>query len=334
MENVSVLVAVYNAEKTLSRCLDSLLAQTLEGVQIICIDDASTDSSLAILNDYKARHNNISVVALPANQGQPYARNQGIPLIKAPLTAFLDSDDYMAPDTLEKAVRVFDLHPETDCVLLNVRYIYPDGHEHGYRTPPFDRLSGYEAFLKALQWDVHGWYVARTALYQQYPFDESCHGYSDDNVTMAHYLHSREVRCCEGRYYFTQNDNSCTHQATTRRFDWVKANMSMRRQLLDWGMKREVLDIYEKHRWLVLIDSFWFYHRNKHSFDPAERKYALNTLRTAWQDIDTTTCLPPAIKYKPGYMPLKGAWTLFRWQEWCLYMIRKIKCYQNGSRRK
>ena len=64
MEKVSVLVAVHNAEKTIRRCIDSLLCQTIGDVQIICVDDASTDASLTILNDYAAQHSCVTVIAL------------------------------------------------------------------------------------------------------------------------------------------------------------------------------------------------------------------------------------------------------------------------------
>ena len=106
MPKVSVLIAVYNAEKTLSRCIDSLLSQSIGEVQIICIDDASTDSSLTILRQDAATHSCIEVVALDTNHGQAYARNQSLPLSKAPLTAYLDSDDYMSADALEQAIRL------------------------------------------------------------------------------------------------------------------------------------------------------------------------------------------------------------------------------------
>ena len=334
MPEVSVLVSVYNAEDTLSRCLDSLLQQTIGSVQIICIDDASTDGSLALLRRYQQQHPEcIDVVALAENHGQGYARNQGIPLIKAPFTAFLDSDDYLAPDTLQQAVNTFMQHPQTDCVLLDVRYTYPDGHEHGYHTPPSECMTGHDAFLKALRWDVHGWYVARTTLYQQFPYDDSCHSYSDDNTTMAHYLHAREVRCCRGKYFFVQRDDSCTHQATTRRFDWLLANESLHNQLVAWQQPHEVIDLYEEQRWYVLIDCFWFYFRNRQHFTTDERRHALQLLHRAWQSIDTRTCLPRSVRYKPGYMPLRPFWRFFQWQAWMLYMVRKIKYDENGKKR-
>lgn len=333
MPKVSVLVSIYNAEATISRCLDSLLGQTIQDIQIICIDDASTDSSLNILHQYQHQYSCIDVVSLPENHGQAYARNQGIPLIKAEYTAFLDSDDYMAPDAMEKALAVFVQHPETDCVLLDVRYRYPDGHEHGYRTPPFSVLSGYDAFVKSLKWDVHGWYVARTELYKQFPFDETCHSYSDDNVTMAHYLHSRNVRCSTGKYYFIQREDSCTHQATIRRFDWLIANESLHKKLIEWNIPHDVIDMYEEQRWYILIGCFWFYNINKKKFTKAQRAHALNLLRHAWENIDTATCLPFNIRYKFGYMPLRPFWLLFKWQEWLLYQLRKLKYEDYGKKK-
>ena len=124
MPQISVLVSVYNAVDTLPQCLDSLLHQTMKELQIICIDDASTDTSLQLLQRYQREHPDlIDIVALPDNHGQGYARNQGIPLVKAPLTAFLDSDDYLAPDALEQVLLTFQSHPATDCVLFDVRYL-------------------------------------------------------------------------------------------------------------------------------------------------------------------------------------------------------------------
>ena len=75
MPKVTVLVAVYNAERFLPQCLDSLLAQTMSDFQVICIDDASTDRSLQVLNTYALRDLRIEVVRLLENRGQAHARN-------------------------------------------------------------------------------------------------------------------------------------------------------------------------------------------------------------------------------------------------------------------
>lgn len=326
----SVLVSVYNAEATLGRCLDSLLAQTLGEVQIICVDDASTDSSPSILREYASRHSNIDTVFLPENHGQGYARNQGIPLVRGEYTAFLDSDDYMAPDALETVERVFAQHPQTDCVLLNVQYEYPDGHRHGYRSDTeqpkhtFEVMSGRAAFEASLTWEVHGWYVARSEMYRNYPFDDSCHSYSDDNTTMEHYLHSREVRWCDARYYFVQQPDSCTRGVSMRRFDWMRANEVLHFKLIKWGMPRHIINIYEEQRYYVLLSSHRLFLEHKDSFTPEQQSTILHLLRRIWTGIDTSSSLPFKVKYKPFYMPLHPFWHLFHFQQQLHVWIKRF----------
>ena len=75
---VSLLIATYNTAEYLPQCLDSLLAQTYEDWEAVCIDDCSTDNSLAILNDYASMDERFKVIHLDKNQGQAKARNKGI----------------------------------------------------------------------------------------------------------------------------------------------------------------------------------------------------------------------------------------------------------------
>ena len=78
MPKVSILIAVYNAEKYLCQCMDSLLGQSLPDIQVICVDDASTDNSLKILNDYAQKDDRVEVISLLENVGQAKARNEGL----------------------------------------------------------------------------------------------------------------------------------------------------------------------------------------------------------------------------------------------------------------
>ena len=150
MPKVSVLVAVYNAEAFLSRCLDSLKAQTYEDIQVICVDDASTDDSCRLLQEYAAKDSRIEVMSLPENRGQAHARNEGLKHAKGDYICMLDADDWFSPDAIEKALAVFD--GETDCVLFDVVRWYDDRHEMLYQMPPFDTLTGKEAFRLSLDW--------------------------------------------------------------------------------------------------------------------------------------------------------------------------------------
>lgn len=99
---VSVIIPVYNVEDYLSQCLDSIINQTLREIEIICVNDGSTDSSLEILNEFAIKDSRIIIVN-QANAGAGAARNVGIKIAKGEYLAFLDSDDFFEIDMLEKA---------------------------------------------------------------------------------------------------------------------------------------------------------------------------------------------------------------------------------------
>ena len=98
---VSVIIPVYNVEEYLRECLDSVVNQTLKEIEIICVDDGSTDSSLEILKEYAKNDNRISVLT-QENSGSGKSRNNGINNAKGEFIAFMDSDDfYPSHNTLE-----------------------------------------------------------------------------------------------------------------------------------------------------------------------------------------------------------------------------------------
>ena len=75
---VSVIIPVYNSENYLKECLDSVFEQSLENFEVICVNDASTDGSLEIMESYMKRYLNMRIFSLSENRGQAYARNKGI----------------------------------------------------------------------------------------------------------------------------------------------------------------------------------------------------------------------------------------------------------------
>lgn len=101
MPKVSVIVPVYNVEKFLVRCLDSLVSQTLEDIEIICVNDGSTDSSADILSDYARKDNRVKVVE-QVNGGLSSARNTGMKYVTGEFLGFVDSDDFVEKDFYEK----------------------------------------------------------------------------------------------------------------------------------------------------------------------------------------------------------------------------------------
>ena len=319
---VTVLVAVYNAETFLRECLDSLLAQSLQDFQAICVDDGSTDGSWSILEEYASRDRRIEIIRLRENHGQAYARNVGLREARGTFTCFLDSDDRLSADALQCAVDVFHAHPQTDCVLFHVVNCDERGDKMSdYPMKPFGLLTGNEAFEQSLTWKIHGIYMVRTSLHQQYPYDETCKSYSDDNTTRVHYIKSREVRCCEGIYEYRHHPSSVTHRVDVSRFNYLRANESMKRQLVELGVDEHVLDAYEKVRWLVMIDLYMFYFQHRSQLSSADRAWGLSEMRRVWRGIETYR-LPLRLRLKFGYMPLRCSWWLFRLQEEAYFSLR------------
>lgn len=98
----SIIVPCYNVEKYLPRCLDSLVNQTLENIEIICINDGSPDCCIDILNDYKERYPNKVVVIDKQNEGVWRGRFDAIAIARGEYIGFVDSDDYVEPNFAKK----------------------------------------------------------------------------------------------------------------------------------------------------------------------------------------------------------------------------------------
>lgn len=118
---VSVIVPVYNVAPYLARCLDSLLSQTLSDLEIIVVNDGSTDESAAILADYVQRYGNRIRAFLKENGGQGSARNLGIRNATGEYIGFVDADDYVASDMFE---RMYQTAVQSDADMVTCDYYY------------------------------------------------------------------------------------------------------------------------------------------------------------------------------------------------------------------
>jgi len=123
---VSIIIPVYNVELYLKKCLNSALNQTLNEIEIIAVNDGSTDTSLAILEEYQQKDNRINIITQD-NQGLSGARNTGIKAAKGDYLLFLDSDDYidenMAFDMYERAIR-----EKSDVVVCRYQQVDDEGN--------------------------------------------------------------------------------------------------------------------------------------------------------------------------------------------------------------
>ncbi|MDO4439422.1 MAG: glycosyltransferase family 2 protein [Eubacteriales bacterium] len=116
---ISIIIPVYNSEKYLADCLETVIAQTYAELEIIIVDDGSKDKSLDIANKYALRDSRIKVIH-KENGGVSSARNRGLAEAKGEFITFVDSDDKLAPDMCEKLISAFD--DDVDMVIAGVRH--------------------------------------------------------------------------------------------------------------------------------------------------------------------------------------------------------------------
>ena len=318
---ISVLTAVYNTEAYLHECLDSLRRQTLNDAEFICVDDASTDGSGLILDQYAKQDARFHVIHHAENLGLAAARNTGLKEAQGDFIVTLDSDDWLSDDALEQAYQAITQSLEADIALLRLQFVQPDGKMSEFKnhvhTPV---LTGEEAFqLSIARWQIHGLYLIRRSLHEQYPYDATRPTFSDENTTHLHFLHARQVVFSKGIYYYRQHSQSVTKQISIRRFDRLEANLSMKQTLekeaaLGYLPHQEtILRQYEQYRWLNVIDSYWFYYQNRPAFTSQEHEQIAEQFRAILPSIHRNL-LPLSLKFKFGYYPFKN-YTLFRTQE-------------------
>ena len=175
MQNIkiTVLIAIYNAEKYLNQCLDSLRQQTLQECEFLCIDDCSTDSSVSIIKSYVASDSRFKLMHTPVNSGQAVARNLGLACATGEYVTMLDADDWFAPDTLEAAYNVALDNDFPDTVLFRLMMVdETTGNISQFPISVSQRpLSGQEAFRLSLDWQLHGYYIIRRDIHIRYPYD-------------------------------------------------------------------------------------------------------------------------------------------------------------------
>lgn len=329
MTDVTILVAAYNAVATLPQCLDSLCRQTLRDIQIICIDDCSTDSTLSLLKQRAAQDPRITVLQTPVNSGHAVARNLGLRHAQAPLVVMVDADDWLSDDCLEQAVEVFRQHPQTDSVVLRLmQYYETEDRKEDFGLPAelLDgaAISGELAFRLSMdRWRLHGLYLIRTALHQRYPLDTSTRLYSDDNTYRLMYLHCREVRACGGIYYYRKHAASQTISFNFLRFDFMEANLSMKLSMKKENVPADIMRHYEVSRWMTFIRCYRLYLEHEEELTDQQKAELAERFRTILHTFRPSQ-LSWQCRWKPGYW-LTFSPRLFDLQQRTFMKLKRLK---------
>lgn len=210
---ISVVVPVYNVERYLRECVDSVLAQTYPNVEVVLVDDGSTDGCPAICDEYANRHESV-VCVHRENGGLSAARNTGTDAARGDYVGYIDSDDYISPVFFEALYRAIE---ETGCPMASLRcgVEFWDGEAPELETNAtaaaeyvVETDEEYqEEVLYQRSWAGAVWRLYRRDLADRVRFPEGL--YYEDDATAYVYAHECDrvaVLSCTGLYAYRQNE--------------------------------------------------------------------------------------------------------------------------------
>ena len=214
MSKVSVVLPVYNVERYLSACLDSILGQTLEDIEVIAVDDCSPDRCGAILDEYAAKDRRVQVIHLQENRRQGYGRNRGLERATGDYVYFLDSDDMIESETLLELSALAD-EEELDAVFFDSRDVFESEELRKVYQPPFELRRGtyrdgvYEgkelldAFMRQNEWTCYPQRILwrRSFLLKEGVLYPEGIEHEDEYFAFAGILTARRVRYVPKQYF-------------------------------------------------------------------------------------------------------------------------------------
>lgn len=223
---MSVIIPVYNGEKYLERCLESVLNQSYYNIHLLILNDASTDNSDNIIKKYLTLDDRIQYIRNESRLGPAQTRNKGLAHVSSTYIMFLDCDDWIDLNCIEKAMEKFQTDTEIDIVLWEIKTAFETTKiSSRYKYQYNNTISNYmalnllshtcenEFFLSPLL----GCKIFKKTLldFQEISFPDTI--YEDDMFTFLAFLNSRKIGLITGScLYYYQHPSSLTHHFTER----------------------------------------------------------------------------------------------------------------------
>lgn len=282
---VSVIVPVYNVEKHLRKCIDSILLQTYSNIEIILIDDGSIDASGEICDEYAEKDARIRIFH-KKNEGVSKARNMGLDLHQGEFVSFVDSDDTIDKSFVERMVDEM-LSNDVDLV----RFSWYRGNEKKTYFAPFD-LNGkfiVDLFnLGDLLWFANIWGLFRSECINNVRFDEQMK-YAEDNLFVFEYFvkskTKRMILLNTPLYHYSVTDGSATCIDMFDRLEKSKLFLEKINNLNLIGVNlNEVMNQYIYKDYLAL---YYYFVDKKIS---SEKGYSVRSLKNKIDELRSVGC--------------------------------------------
>lgn len=243
---LSIIIPVFQVGNTLASCVQSVLDQTFRDYEIILVDDGSTDNSPAICDHFAKEDRRVRVVH-QSNKGQSTARNAGLQKAHGEYVTFIDSDDYIAPDTLHQLMTVLKVHPDYDILEYPI-FVYFD-HPVKRHLVKFAPKVYEDVWKYWLETKAYSHAYACNKVYRKSLFDHVT--FPPNRLFEEVFTLPRLLRQCRivvttdiGLYYYHWNANGTTATADGNTLnDLLEANMLVLAHVHDADYYAHVLNI-------------------------------------------------------------------------------------------
>lgn len=280
----SFLVPVYNVEKYLGQCIESMLSQTYKNFEIILVDDGSTDSSGKICDDYAKQYPEIIKVIHKQNEGLVSAREVGIANADGDVCLFVDSDDFVENNLLESVNAIFSADSDMDIVIFNLAYFENDrktSRKNSFcDTQCFisvdDKRKLYEALMFSVTVSSLCLKAIKTSLLKRDNTDYSLYyenNMGEDQFRTIHlFTFAKKVCYLNSPLYCYRVDNS----SISRNFDYEKISKKNMlyiynefvKYLPEWGMNTHEIIERLQAQWLnIMLYTFNQYYKEAKNFN-------------------------------------------------------------------
>lgn len=287
---ISIFIPIYNGGKYLSQTLGSILSQTYEDFEVLCVDDSSTDNSLELLKNYQSKDSRIKIFTKNNGGDAPHSWNYVIPLIKGDFTLYMSQDDLLESDTLEKLV-----YRQKECgadAVIPTTIFYEEGKSYedvrvtaGVHGDTSKVLSGKEAFKLMLNYEISGFAIWRTEIIRK--IGMRMEAYNDDEVAQREWVaHCNTVSFSNAIFLFRRDNENCiTRQWSPKHYTIVWSNARLLELMIEYRLDANIIQEYRDK----FYESLWWHTMhtlvNKKNIDKPLYKYLMHLYSKSYKII-------------------------------------------------
>lgn len=274
-ELISIIVPVYNVEKYLARCLESILEQTYKDLEVILVDDGSTDASPRICDQYAEKDKRIRVVH-KKNGGLSDARNYGMRIMRGNYVVFIDSDDLVHKQAVELLYQNIKKYNADICYAEHVRFSkMSEISEEEYKHVKVDVLTGREMERRAISTRSEREVIAPNKLYKKEIFDGITFPvgkYHEDMYTTYKVIYNakKSVYINANLYYYFMNSESITHNFSLQK---VKDSIDASAEQIAFFKKEKDIEFFLKAQRIFLVSVIWQYYKMRNEEKKCKLQY-------------------------------------------------------------